>query len=253
MRARSKIVPVESWGHHAKLNVMKRAAMTRRRSCTKVLLVTLLVLPGLVLSQGPQQNATLTVSGQPGQAPVLQANGRSYVDIETLARLINGSVAFKGNQITLTLPTQVPSTPTIDPSISPPANPGFSKDFLKAGIEEMTVIREWRGALINAVQNGYPVTDAFVANYRGQAATNLRLASVAISTDSDRNAFQLLSNEFDSMQKLSNKVLAARKNMNYLSPDALKGDPLDQQILNCARSLAAMAARGQFQDDGSCH
>ena len=78
------------------------------------------------------------------------------------------------------------------------------------------------------------------------------MASVAVSTDADRNAFQLLSNEFDKMQKLSNKILAARQNMNYISPDALKNDPLDQQILGCARSLAAMAAAGQFQDDGSC-
>ncbi len=70
---------------------------------------------------------------------------------------------------------------------------------------------------------------------------------------SDHNAFQLLSNEFDNMQKLSNKVLAARKNMNYISADALKDDSLNQQILNCARSLAAMASSGQFQDDGSCH
>jgi hypothetical protein len=117
----------------------------------------------------------------------------------------------------------------------------------------MTVIREWRGALVNAVQNGYPVSDEFVAGYRGQAATNLRLASVAVSTDSDRDAFQLLSNEFDNMQKLSDKILAARKNMNYISPDALKDDPLDQKILSCARALASMAASGQFQDDGSCH
>jgi hypothetical protein len=52
---------------------------------------------------------------------------------------------------------------------------------------------------------------------------------------------------------LSNKILAARKDMNYVSPDALKDDPLDTQILSCARSLAAMAATGQFQDDGSCN
>jgi hypothetical protein len=119
---------------------------------------------------------------------------------------------------------------------------------LRAGIEEMSVIREWRSALVSAVQNGYPVTDDFVSRYRGQAGTSLRLASVAVSTDSDQSAFQLLSNEFDHMQKLSNKILAARKE----SPDALKGDPLDAQILSCARSLAAMAASGQFQDDGSC-
>jgi len=96
------------------------------------------------------------------------------------------------------------------------------------------------------------VTDAFLNGYRDQAATSLRLASVAVSADADRNAFQLLSNEFDKMQKLSDKILAARQNMNYISPDTLKNDPLDQQILSCARLLAAMAAARQFQDDGSC-
>jgi hypothetical protein len=217
-----------------------------------LMLVALLAVPGLALSQAVQQNGTLIVSGQPGQAPVLQINGRSYVDIEALARLTNSSLGFKGNQITLTLPASGASTSTATPPASQPANSEFSKDFMKAGIEAMTVIREWRSALVNAVQNGYPVTDGLVAGYQAQAAKNLRLASVAVSTDSDRNAFQLLSNELDNMQKLSNKILAARKNMNYISPDALKDNPLDQQILSCARSLASMAASGQFQDDGSC-
>jgi hypothetical protein len=216
-------------------------------------MLAVLAVPALALSQAVQQSGTLIVSGHSGQAPVLQINGRSYVDIEALARLTNGSLGFKGNQISLTLPASAAGTPTIAPPAIQPASPGFSKDFLKAGIEEMTVIREWRGALVNAVQNGYPVTDEFVAGYRGQAATNLKLASVSASTDSDRNAFQLLSNEFDNMQKLSNKILSARKNMNYISPDALKDDPLDQKILTCALSLASMAASGQFQDDGSCH
>ncbi len=219
-----------------------------------VILVALLVLPGLAWSQAAQQNRILTISGQPGQIPVVEINGRSYIDIEALARLMNGSLSFKGNQTTLTLPGSAANRPSPPaPDLSQPANPGFSKEFMKAGIEEMSVIREWRTALLNAVQNGYPVTDTFVAGYQGQAAKSLRLASVAALTDSDRNAFQLLSNELGNMQRLSNKVLAARKNMNYLSPDALKGDPLDEKILTCARSLAAMASSGQFQDDGSCH
>jgi hypothetical protein len=166
---------------------------------------------------------------------------------------MNGSLSFKGNEITLTLRAIAASTPTVTPPASQAVNSEFSKDFLKAGIEAMSVVREWRSALVNAVQNGYPVTDDLVAGYRAQAAKNLRLVSVAVSTDSDRSAFQLLSNEFDNMQKLNDKILAARKNMNYISPDALKDAPLDQQILNCARSLASMAASGQFQDDGSCH
>ncbi len=215
-----------------------------------LMLLTVMVLPRLVWPQA-QQSGTLVVGGQPGQTPVLQINGRSYVDITALARLINGSLSFKGNQVTLTLPGSGDNTPSPAAATQPAS--AFSKDFLRAGIEEMSVIREWRSALLDAVQNGYPVTDAFVATYRGQASTSLRLASVAASTDADHSAFQLLSNEFDNMQKLSNKVLAARKDMNYISADALKDDPLNQQVLTCARSLAAMASSGQFQDDGSCH
>jgi len=217
-------------------------------------ILALFALPKLALPQSAQQNGTLIVKGHSGHTPVLQFNGASYVDVEALARLVNGSLSFQGSQITLTLPgAPAASTSATPPAPSETANTGFSKDFLKAGIEEMSLIREWRSAVLNAVKNGYPLTDAFVANYRNQAATSLRLVSVAVSTDADRNAFPLLNNEFDKMQKLSNKILAARKDMNYISPDALQNDPLDQQILVCARSLAAMAAANQFQDDGSCY
>jgi hypothetical protein len=161
---------------------------------------------------------------------------------------MSGSLAYQGSQIVLTVPAAGAPLPA-----GQPANPGFSKDFLKASIETMSDIREWRSALLNAVENGYPVKDAWMDNYRAQAAKNLHLASIAVTTPSDRDALRLLSKEFDHMQELGNKILAARKNLNYITPDSVKKDPLDQKILNCARSLAAMAASGVFQDDGSCN
>jgi hypothetical protein len=218
-----------------------------------LMLAVLLAAPAELLSQAGQPSQTLLISGQPGQAPVFQANGRSYVEIEALARLANGSLKFNGNQITLTLPAFTAETTATTPSVSPATHQGFSKEFMKAGIEEMSVIREWRSALVSAVQNGYPLTNDVVTGFRGQALTSLRLTSVAASTDADRNAYQLLSNVLDNVQKLSDKLLAGRKNMNYISPDALKDDPVNQQILTCTRSLASMAASGQFQDDDSCH
>jgi hypothetical protein len=121
---------------------------------------------------------------------------------------------------------------------------------------EMAVILEWRSTQANAIQNGYPVTATWVAGYRNQAAESLRLASVAASTDSDQQALQLLTNELDNMQKWSNRILEARKDMDaakYMSPDALNDDPLFQKILSCAHSLASMSVSGQFEDDGSCH
>jgi hypothetical protein len=71
--------------------------------------------------------------------------------------------------------------------------------------------------LQNAVQNGYPVTENWMAVYCNRATTNLRLASVAATTDSDRNAFQLRRNEFDNMQRLSSKFLTAHKSMTHMA------------------------------------
>lgn len=208
----------------------------------------LVVVPGMVLSQGVEESRTLLINGQAGQAPVVRMQGKSYVELEALARLTHGSLSFSGNQVTLTLPSSGATATTIAGEKSE-----FSKEFLRAGIEEMAVIREWRIALVNAVQKGYAVTNDWINYYRSPAVTNLRLASVAASTDADRKGYQLLSNEFDNMKMLSDRFVDAHTAMNYTSLDALESDPLDQKILNCARSLAAMAASGQFVDDGSCH
>jgi hypothetical protein len=213
--------------------------------------VGLLIASGLGFSQADQQSGTLTVSGHSGHAPVTQINGRTYVAVDALARLMNGSLGYQGSQITLTVPTAGSAAGAVPPG--QPPNPGFSKDFLNAGIETMSDIREWRSALLNAVENGFPVTEAWMANYRAQAVKSLRLTSVAAATDSDHNALRLLSKELDHMEELGNKILAARKNLSYITPDSVKKEPLDQKILNCARSLAAMVASGEFQDNGSCN
>jgi hypothetical protein len=212
----------------------------------------LLIAPSICLSQADQQSGALIVSGHTGHALVTQINGRPYVAVDALARLLNGSLAYQGSRIMLTLPAGANAASAV-PAASQPANVGFSKDFLNAGIETMSEIREWRSALLTSIQNGYPVTDASMADLRAQAAKNLRLTSVAATTNADHNALQLLNKEFGHMQDLGNKVIAARKNMNYITADSVKSDPLDQKILNCAHSLAAMAASGAFQDDGSCN
>jgi hypothetical protein len=210
-------------------------------------MVVLLIANGSAWSQAGRPGEMLTVSGFNGQVPLTRVNGSSYVAVDALARLMNGSLAYQGNQIVLT----IPSAATV-PAIRP-ANPGFSKEFLKASIETMSDIREWRSALLNAVENSYPIKDAWMADYHAQAAKNLRLTSVAVTTDSDRKALPLLQKEFDHMQELGNKIVAARKNLNYITLESVKKDPLDQKILNCGRSLAEMAASGEYQDVGTCN
>jgi hypothetical protein len=199
------------------------------------------------------QSRTLVLTGHPGELPVVEIGGRSYVDVEALTRLANGSLSTKGNQIVLTLPSPGASTPATNLETGQSGASGFSKDFLKAGIEEMEVIREWRSTLKNAIEQGFPVTENWVDNYRARAEQSLRLVSLAVSTDHDRNAVELLTNEFRNMRKLSDRFVAASKGRVYVSPRSFDDDPLDQKILKCARSLAAMVANNQFVDDGSCH
>ena len=125
--------------------------------------------------------------------------------------------------------------------------------ILRANIEELTAIREWRVAILNAVQSNSPVTDDLVAGYRRTADTKHALTAAALVTDSDRSGFALLSNEFSKMQTLSDKYLALRKNLTYIAPDSLDKDPLDQQIVSCARGLASFAANREFEDITACH
>lgn len=235
--------------------------MRTRQSFAWMLAGVLLAASGIVVAQDANQNRTLIVNGQSANVPVIQVNGRSYVDLEALASAANGSLSYSGNMIALTLPgspanantTSTNTTSAPAPAPAPATNPGFSPAFLKAGIEQMATVREWHTALAAAIQNGTPVAANWLAPYRNQAAINLRLASVAIQTNSDRRAFQLLTNEFQNMAKLADNYIAARTNMTYISPDALQNDDLNQRIVACGHSLGAMAASGQFLDDGSCN
>jgi hypothetical protein len=227
--------------------------MLRRRLFNVPVFLFLGSLPVFVMVHAGPQKRTLVVTGHPGELPLVEIGGRSYVDIEALARLADGSLSFKGNQIVLTLPAPVPSAPASNLETRQSGTAGFSKDFLKAAIEEMAGIREWRSTLINAVRQGNSVTEDWVGAFRGQAQKDLRLASLAASTESDRDALQLLISDFNNMNKLSDRFVEANKSRTYVSPNALDNDPLDQKILNCAHSLASMASNNQFLDDGSCH
>jgi hypothetical protein len=221
------------------------------RSVKNFRLPACLLVPWLALSQVPRQSGTLSVSGYPGQVPIIQVSGKSYVEIESLARLTSGSMSFRGKQIILTLSPSV-SNPA-SPQTNQPVQSGFSKEFLRASIEGMTAIREWRIAIVNAIQGSFPVTDDWVAGYRRTADSKLALTSAAIATDSDRSGFALLSNEFSKMQTLSDKYLALRKSLTYIAPDSLDKDLLDQQILNCAYGISSFAVSGQFEDVPACH
>ena len=219
--------------------------------------ILILVLAGHGFAQRTPQSRTLVVNGQTAEAAVVQINGREYVDLQALARAANGSVGFQGDEIVLTLPGGSSPVSSTSPIPAHPTDVGFSQEFMKAGIEVTSLLREWASPLAYAIQNGYPITDHWVAGYRDQAAHGLSLASVAATTEADRKALQLLTNEFEAVREWSNKLVEASKRMDTakyaMSDTALREDPLSHKILTCAHFLGPMLGSGTFQDDASCH
>jgi hypothetical protein len=134
----------------------KGIAMRGKLFKAVLMVVVLLVLPVLAWSQDAQQNLTLIVAGQPGQVPILQMNGKSYVDIDALARLTNSSVSVNGNQVILTPAGSAPSTPPADPEPSAPADqtkPAATDQKPEAAVSEEAQAEALQKATQNPVAN----------------------------------------------------------------------------------------------------
>jgi hypothetical protein len=207
------------------------------------------MLPANGNSQTQPKATTLKIAGYVGEAQLLQVNGKSYVEVETLARLTKGSLSFKAGQTILTLPP----VESVAPASAPRAKAGFSTAFVQASIEELSVIREWRIAIVSAVRNNTPAAEDWIAAQHRLAEKNLALASSVAMTDDDRSAFPLLSVEFNNMQNLSERYLALRKQSAFISPGTFSSSPLEEQILSCARGFVSMTESRSFQDQAACH
>src|SRR3979411_2203430 len=145
-----------------------------RNGLLKDLLLSSALLFSPLSALAHHQQRTLVVDGRPGQATVAEIGGRPYVEIAGLAEITHGSLSFNADRIVLRLP---PSS-TNSPAAEPPAEPsdstvhgsGLSREFMRAGIEEIATMREWASTLAYAMENGYHITDKWAANYREQSA-----------------------------------------------------------------------------------
>ena len=213
---------------------------------TSVMLLTILLVPLMVLIA--QETSALLIEGQRGQARVIQVQGKNYVEVDGLARITGGSLRFAGNQIIVTLPGGANAAPQMDQSARAAA---LSRPFLSAGIETMREILEWHAALKNGIERGYPLSDIWFGSFKRQVQSSLKQAEAAASADMDQRALPLLTNEFNTMDALTDKYLKIAASRDYLAPDALNIDPLDQKLLTCWQSLASSSSN-QFVDDGAC-
>jgi len=213
-------------------------------------LALVLALSGMLFAQST--NKALVVNGKTAGAGVRQINGRLYVDLEALAQATNAVFTVEPRRVVLTIPPS--DTGATDDSAQ--NSQKLSREFSSAAIAALSAMREWRVAVRAMILYGLAVSESWVQTYHRQTLDALEQASVAASTDADKNALQLLRSEADMMTAWAQQVEADRQQLNgekTVDPNALKDDTTLAKIQKCSQFLNSMVLSGSFNDDSSCH
>ena len=224
---------------------MEKKFILRRAVLTGIVLL----LAGALLAAQRIADKKLIVNGKTASTGALQIDGHSYVDIEILAQVTNGTVKFEPSQIVLTIPS------TASNAVAGQAEERLSKGFASAAIETLAEMKEWRGALGALVTYGLAVDDKWAQIYRQRVEASLEQANVAAVTDSDHNALQLLNRQFANLAKWESVVTAERQNLDgsrTVATNSLQNDPVLLKFSSCGRFLSVMLGSGVFSGNSSC-
>jgi hypothetical protein len=187
---------------------------------------------------------------------VVQIGGHSYVDLETVAQITNGSLTIEENRVLLDIAglEAVPG-PESQPSAAPPSA-RISRGFARVAIAELEEMREWRGAIGTILTYGVPVAGTWPQDYHERMSADLNQVALAATTAADRDALQLLKNNFLSLAQWADGVVATRNSLNAtntVNPKVMQSDPTLAKITDCNRFLNSMLVSGVFADNSSCH
>ena len=101
-----------------------------------------LCLAGILLAQTSPDRA-LFVNGK-ASGTVTQVGGRSYIDLDTVAQITNGTFTVEPTRILLNIPAREANASA---AASPVSAMSLSKDFARSAIAALAEMREWRGAI----------------------------------------------------------------------------------------------------------
>jgi hypothetical protein len=215
----------------------------------RIILFGLALSLAAALSAQRLQDRQLFLNGKLTNVVILQLNGHSYIDIEALAQITNGSVKFEPTQIALSIPST-----NVDANASPRA-PGLSKEFASAAIATLAEMKEWKGALGTMLNFGLAVDGSWVQANHERVQTSLTQSTVAATSSADHSALQLLNNQFANLAKWEGVLLAERKDHDgarTVAENSLQNDPVLAKFSSCGRFLSVMLGSGVFTDNPSC-
>jgi hypothetical protein len=212
----------------------------------------ILSLAGILLAQSAPDRA-LFVNGKPA-GTVTQVGGHSYIDIDTVAQITNGTVTVEPNRILLNIPGRESATNSGAPQSA--QSQSLSKDFARAAIAELAEMREWRGAVGTILTFGVPVVGTWPQVYHDRVENDLAQVAVAASTAGDQDALQLLRNNFANLSAWASGIVSARQSMDAtktVDPNYMQNDPSLAKISSCNSFLNSMLVSGTFSDNPNCH
>jgi hypothetical protein len=101
-----------------------------------------------------------------------------------------------------------------------------------------------------------PVVGKWPQDYRDRVDEDLMQATLAASSDPDRQALQLLRNESAQLSEWADNVVTERQALNAartIDANSLQNDQVLAKISKCGQFLSSMIVSGIFSDDLSCH
>ena len=117
-------------------------------------------------------------------------------------------------------------------------------------------MREWRGAIGATRSYNVQFTGTWPQDYHDRVDADLQRVAVAATTQGDRDALQLLRNEFNNLSNWVNDVIAERQALNAtktVDPNMMQNDQQLAKISSCSNFLSGMLVSGLFADSPSCH
>src|SRR5579859_1940425 len=109
--------------------------MRNRSGISYFLFGFVLLSAGVLLAQNTPDRA-LIVNGKSAGMTV-QMGGHAYIDVETVAQIMNGSVTLEPNRIVLTFPAPGTSAAPSAAPAPPAPPPGLSRNFASMAIAEL--------------------------------------------------------------------------------------------------------------------
>lgn len=231
---------------------------SRRKIFYALFLGILIVCAGMLYAQG-SSSRSLIVNGKPA-GTVVQFGGHSYIDLETVAQITNGTITIEPNRVVLTIEgleagSSAEPRANAEPA-APPPPPGLSRDFQRTAIALLAEMREWRGAIGTILTYGAPVAGTWPQDYHDRVSADLNQVAVSATTASDQDALQLLRNEFNNLAAWADGVVSTRNSLNAtntINPNFVQNDTALAKISACNQFLSSMLVSGTYADDSSCH